>query len=285
MSVPVNELIGAIEEKFPLHLQENWDSSGWQIALPPVEGGVSRILVALEITREIIAEAKDLGAELIVEHHPLMFGKLANIDATASAPGPEGAYIAALIESGISVYAAHTTFDTADGGMNDALASALGLTGVKGFPSAAGAGALGLPDGAEDGDGGKWIHPIGRKGSLPAPVSFGVMAREAAGIFGMEGRLKTIGDPEATVRTVALCGGAGGDFVTDAIKEGVDLYITSDVKHHEAQWAREKGLMLIDGGHWGTEKIFVPEMAKFLREKFGDSVEIRESRANQDPWR
>jgi putative NIF3 family GTP cyclohydrolase 1 type 2 len=68
------------------------------------------------------------------------------------------------------------------------------------------------------------------------------------------------------------------------VREGVDLYVTSDVKHHEAQWTREKGLMLIDGGHWGTEKIFTPVMSAFLRDKFADRLEIVESQVSCDPW-
>ncbi|MDR3225448.1 MAG: Nif3-like dinuclear metal center hexameric protein [Clostridiales Family XIII bacterium] len=329
MSISVRELIGAIEEKYPLYLQEAWDNSGWQIGLLDAGDDIKRVLVALEITRETVDEAVQSGAELIVEHHPLFFGKVAHIDASISAPGPEGAYTAALIGAGISVYAAHTTFDTADGGMNDALAGALGLAEVTGFPRAAGAATAGnqagkdvgefpraagaaiagdqagkdaggfpraegiavsgLPDGAlgDSGeDGGKWMHPIGRKGMLPeGPVAFGEMIAKAEALFGMEGRIKSVGDPDAPVRTVAVCGGAGGDFVPDAIREGVDLYITSDVKHHEAQWAREKGLLLIDGGHWGTEKIFVPVMAAFIARRFGDRIDVIESKANQDPWK
>jgi putative NIF3 family GTP cyclohydrolase 1 type 2 len=156
---------------------------------------------------------------------------------------------------------------------------------VKGFPASPGTGASGLPGGTADADGGTWVHPIGRRGELPEPASFGEIAAKAESVFGMEDRLKTIGRPDAAVKSVALCGGAGGDFVADAVKEGVDLYITSDVKHHEAQWAREKGLMLIDGGHWGTERIFVPVMAGFLRDMFGEKIEVRESQASQDPWR
>jgi putative NIF3 family GTP cyclohydrolase 1 type 2 len=69
------------------------------------------------------------------------------------------------------------------------------------------------------------------------------------------------------------------------VREGIDLYITSDIKHHEAQWARERGLLLIDGGHWGTEKRFVPVMAGFLRERTEGRLEVLESRADLDPWR
>jgi dinuclear metal center YbgI/SA1388 family protein len=275
MTITRRELTEAIEASFPLDIQEEWDNSGWQIALAGDDDAFAHALVALEITADVIREAKELGADVIVEHHPLFFGKVASIDASSSAPDPTGAYAAALIETGVSVYAAHTTFDTADGGMNDALARAFGLTGVTGFPAP-----------VEEADG-KWRHAIGRRGAAAGSSrAFADFIAEAETLFDMKDRLKTVGDPRAAVRTVALCGGAGGDFVPDALREGVDLYITSDVKHHAAQWAREKGLLLIDGGHYGTERIFTPVMADFLREKFeGGGLKITESRVSCDPWK
>lgn len=305
MSVIKSELVTGIEGRFPLDLQEEWDNSGWQIDLLGADDAVSRVLVTLEITRETVDEAVRLaaacgsaaaaaagafgpaadtcfagsdappaGAFVIVEHHPLLFqpprdGKV--IDASPEAPDRSGAYTAALIRAGISVYAAHTTFDTAGGGMNDALARAFGLADIEGFPE------------PKREPGGKWRQSIGRKGS--AQGIFAEYISRAEELFDMKGRLKTIGNPQAQVRKAAVCGGAGGDFVPDAIREGADLYITSDVKHHEAQWARENGLMLIDGGHWGTEKIFVPVMAEHLRESFEGRLEVVGSAVNQDPWR
>jgi dinuclear metal center YbgI/SA1388 family protein len=275
MTIRKRELTEAIEASFPLGLQEEWDNSGWQISLAGDDDEVSHALVALEITTDVVREAKETGADVIVEHHPLFFGGLASLDASPSAVNPAGAYVAALIRAGVSVYAAHTTFDTADGGMNDALARAFGLSDVTGFP---------VPGRGADG---KWRHAIGRKGLAPDRLrTLADFIVEAEALFDMKGRLKTVGDPDAAVRTVALCGGAGGDFVPDALREGVDLYITSDVKHHEAQGASEKGLLLIDGGHYGTEKLFTPVMAAFLREKFaGGELRVTESRVNCDPWR
>jgi putative NIF3 family GTP cyclohydrolase 1 type 2 len=126
---------------------------------------------------------------------------------------------------------------------------------------------------------------MGRKGVAPEGArTFSDFCAEAEALFGMEGRLRTVGAPGAAVRTVALCGGAGGDFVLDAIREGVDLYITADVKHHEARWADERGLLLIDGGHHGTERIFVRVMEDFLSARFEGRLEVAESRAGRGPW-
>jgi dinuclear metal center YbgI/SA1388 family protein len=273
MTVRKSELIRAVESSFPLCIQEEWDNSGWQIDLIDADGDVGRVLVTLDTTRETVREAEESGVDLIIEHHPLFFVKPARIDASGAAPDPVGEYAVALIRAGVSVYAAHTTFDTAEGGMNDSLACAFGLTEIEGFP---------IPRLGGDG---KWGHAIGRKGVAPDGLNaFSDFCSKAEELFNMKGKLKTVGAPDAAVRTVALCGGAGGDFVIDAIREGVDLYITADVKHHEAGWARERGLLLIDGGHHGTERIFVRVMAEFLRDRFADGLEVIESRTSRGPW-
>jgi dinuclear metal center YbgI/SA1388 family protein len=287
MSVSKSEIVKCIEEKYPLGLQEEYDNSGWQINLAGEPDEVSRVLVALEITGDVIDEARGAGVDFVVEHHPLFFGEVKNVD--VSLPDPRGAYVVSLVRAGISVYAAHTNFDCAADGMNDALARAFGLSGVSGFPcSFAGAGA-GAPAPAVNGGsaGSGSAFAMGRMGVLSgAPVPFGEICTLAEDVFDMRGRLKTVGDPRRLVSSIAICGGAGGDYVPDAVECGVDLYITSDVKHHQAQWAREKGLCLIDGGHYGTEKIFVPVMASFLRGIFSArGVEVTESLVSADPFR
>jgi dinuclear metal center YbgI/SA1388 family protein len=273
MTVRKSELIRVIESAFPLCIQEEWDNSGWQIDLMGADDAVGCVLVTLDTNRETIREAEEVGADLIVEHHPLFFAKASRIDASGAAPDPVGEYAAALIKAGVSVYAAHTTFDTAEGGMNDSLARAFELTDIEGFP---------VPRAGGDG---KWGHAMGRKGVAPEERrTVSDFCARAEELFGMNGRLKTVGAPEAAVRTVALCGGAGGDFVLDAIREEVDLYITADVKHHEARWADERGLLLIDGGHHGTEKLFLRVMAGFLRDRFAGALEVVESQSCRDPW-
>jgi dinuclear metal center YbgI/SA1388 family protein len=273
MTVKRHELTEAIEASFPLSIQEGWDNSGWQIALMDDDHDISHVLVAFEITSDVVREATQLDVQVIVEHHPLFFRGVSSIDVSMAAPDPNGAHVVELIKWDISVYAAHTSFDTANGGMNDALASAFGLTNVTGFPS---------PDRRSDD---KWRHAIGRKGEAPATLqTFADFIAESETLFDMKDRLRVVGGTGANVRTVALCGGAGGDFVPDALREGIDLYITADIKQHEAQWARDRGLLLIDGGHYGTEKIFTPVMASLLREKFGDRLQVTESDVSCDPW-
>jgi len=279
MSVKTKELIQAVEALAPPAIQESWDNSGWQINLRAAE--VSRVLVALEITGAIAEEAKEIGASLLLTHHPLFFMPMKNIDSDTF----EGGYAASLTRSGISVYSAHTSFDAAPGGMNDVLAEICGLTNVRLFLPDAG---LDVPDGivadgSEIGTGGSGA-PMARAGELEEALPFWQYAEMVEKRIGMEGRIKTTGDTEKLIRKVVVCGGGGGDYVPAVIEQGFDLYITSDLKHHQAQWAKERGLCLIDGGHYGTEKQFEPVMASHLRKTFGSALDVVETHISCDPF-
>jgi dinuclear metal center YbgI/SA1388 family protein len=279
MSIKQFDLTAEIERFAPPKIQESWDNSAWQINLRPAE--VKRVLVTLEITSDLIDEAINAGADTILTHHPLFFMPMKNIDKSSF----EGGYTAALIRAGISVYSAHTSFDASHGGMNDALAEICGLEKVKPFlPDVE----LDVPegivaDGTEIGYEGE-DTPIARSGELEESLPFWQYTEIVARRIGMEGRVKTVGDPEKHVRRVVVCGGAGGDYVPSVIEQGFDLYITSDIKHHQAQWAKERGLCLIDGGHYGTEKHFVQVAAANLRTAFGDALDVIETSVSADPF-
>jgi len=263
MPVETKRLIESLELLAPLELQAENDNSGWQIDLGRHD--ISRILVALEITPDVINEAKGKGADLIITHHPLLYNPLGKVD--VNAPDTSGAFLAVLISAGISLYSAHTSFDAAQWGMNYELARAFGLADVRGFPE---------PKRGEP--------AMGRKGILANPQPLGALVAHAEHIFGMPGRLRYIGDSATMIESIAICGGGAGEYVTSAIEEGVDLYITSDVKHHEAQWAKARDLALIDGGHWGTEWHFAPVVAAYLRKLFYRDAEVYASEVSADPF-
>ena len=107
---------------------------------------------------------------------------------------------------------------------------------------------------------------------------------QSAGATG-HGQIKKLGDPDTIIRTGAVCGGAGGSLLPEIVKAGIDLYLTSDIKHDNALYAAAHGICLIDGGHWGTEHHFVQEMSNRLNVSFGDKIEILESSVNKNPWR
>ncbi|MCL2493970.1 MAG: Nif3-like dinuclear metal center hexameric protein [Clostridiales bacterium] len=270
MGVLTGDLIREIEKSAPPACAESWDNSGWQIRLQADGAEINTLLVALELTDAVCAEAESLGAELALTHHPLFFVPQKCVDAGGL---NGGAYAARLIRAGVSVYSAHTSFDAAPGGMNDCLAARVGLKELRGFPCGP------VPAPVDSGG-----CPIARRGVLADPLPFAALCAKVEAALGMQGRLKTIGDPAKLVRAGAVCGGAGGDFIPDAIETGLDFFLTSDVSHHQAQWAKERGLCLIDGGHFGTENLFAQEMAERLAHAFPGLLTIVQTSANLDPW-
>jgi dinuclear metal center YbgI/SA1388 family protein len=279
MAIKTTELIRQIEVFAPLAIQEEWDNCGWQINLHRVD--TSKLLIALEITDAVIEEAVSVGADLILTHHPLYFVPEKNIDTNEVL----GGYTAKLLKAGIGVYSAHTSYDAASGGMNDKLAGLFGLTDVTPLDPASSAGTVSDVVDAEVVpalDAGPM--PILRVGVLPEPVTFGDFCTIIENALGCPDRLKTVGGAEHRVKSVAVCGGGGGSYIDNLGPEITDCYITSDVKHHEAQWAKEKGLFLIDAGHFHTENLFVGDMAGRLRETFPSQFDIYETEVNLDPF-
>ena len=248
------QFLNILNDIAPLSLQEEWDNSGMQIDCGSKE--VSRVLLALEVTNRVIDEAKREKCDMIVCHHPLLFAPVKQITPDFTV----GSYILRLIKEGISVYAAHTCFDKAPGGNNDYLMKAIGCN----FPEELAGG-------------------IARIGRLDKPVSFDEFISEVNAACGYEG-LKIQGDSDREIRTFAVCTGAGGEYVYDAVREGADAYVSGDIKHHDAQAAKDLGICLIDAGHYGTEWQFVPNMAAQLRADERFTAECLKSEAMANPF-
>ncbi len=257
------ELIDVLEKIAPLHLQENWDNSGMQIDLGQEE--TDRILVALEITSEVIEEAILKQVSFIVTHHPLMFNAIRRL----KTDDVVGNYVLRLVRAGISVYAAHTCFDAVNGGNNDYLMYKLGLQKVYRLP---------IP-GVDISE-----SRIARMGVYHQPMFFNEFCDRLNRVLGNPGGIKVSGAPEHLIQKVALCTGAGGEYWEAAFANDADVYISGDIKHHEAQAARECGMCVIDAGHYGTEWIFVPNMAKQLRKYCGTELAVIETAVDQNPY-
>ena len=114
---------------------------------------------------------------------------------------------------------------------------------------------------------------------------YSLMHRAAGALDMEEDAFRYVGDPSCTVTTVGWCTGAGSEFIRDAFEEGCDLYITGDVKYHEAQAAKEMGICILDLGHYGSERIFAENMARQLREACVDEkIDILESASSLNPF-
>jgi len=253
------ELLGLIAETVGLDRQEEWDNSGVQIDMGGSE--ISKVLVALEVSDAVIDEAMDAEADAVITHHPLIFGSISSIKHT----DVTGGYIQRLIRAGISCYSYHTPFDKMDGGNNDQLAEIMGLRDVTKFEDDA-AGYL-------------------RKGRLPEKMYFGDLIKKLSEDLKVDVRLfRAVGDPEKEIETVGLCTGSGAEFIRDAWRERCDCYVTGDVKYHDAQLAKALGIAVLDAGHYATEKGFVENMAKLLRDKTDLEVICSEADLNPFSW-
>lgn len=255
------KLIHIIENICPLSLAEDWDNCGFQIHCGSKE--IQRVLVALEVTGDVIDEAEKVGAEMILTHHPLLFRGIKAVDNNDVI----GNYIFRLIKAGIDVYSCHTNFDKADGGNNDYLGKLLNMQNIRPF----------------DADNG-----FCRKGELAGEMALAELAAETAARLGIEAKyVRAAGNPTAAVKTTGWCTGAGTEFIADAAAEGCDVFITGDLKYHEAQLAKEMGMAVIDAGHYGSERIFTENMTELLKGSLaeaGEALEVVPSEIEVNPF-
>ena len=244
----VKTIADVIEELAPQDLAESWDNVGLMVG--DMEQSVNKIFVCLDITSENVAQAISIGADMIVSHHPLIFSPMKRvIESDVS-----GSIVRALIQNNISAYSAHTNLDHATGGTNDALAYKLGLENVRRFTDEECCDEFGKP-----------ICNIGRVGTLEYPMTIEDFVSYTKSVLGCSS-IKYVGTPGDTVTTVAVCSGSGGDGIYSAYHAGADVYVTADVRHHEAQLAFELGLNLIDAGHFETENTVCEFMKDYLEE-------------------
>ncbi|HSO16929.1 MAG TPA: Nif3-like dinuclear metal center hexameric protein [Arthrobacter sp.] len=261
----------AVEELWPESLAEDWDEVGLVAGHP--SAGVSRILFAVDPTLEVIEEAIEFGAELLITHHPLLLKGVTSVAATTA----KGRAVHRLIESGTGLLTVHTNGDSAVGGVSDVLADALGLQNVVPLSPAAN----GLPE-----------EGIGRVGDLAEVLTLGDFAARVFGILpAVAGGVRVSGDRDGLVRRVAVCGGAGDSLLGEVRASNADVFLTADLRHHPASEAREAAVndrpYLIDVSHFASEWLWLPAAAEALGNVLSDQghdVEIRVSTTNSDPW-
>lgn len=261
----VRELIGVLEAAYPPELAEEWDAVGLACGDPadPVE----RVLVCVDAVRETVDEALELGAQLVVAHHPLMLRGVHGVAADTT----KGRTVHRLIRAKAALYCAHTNADAANPGVSDALAQAIGLTQLRPLN----------PHYADDELG------IGRIGELPEPESLRAFtARVAAALPPTQPGVVAAGDPERQIRSVAVSGGAGDSYLGVATAARVDAYVTADLRHHPAsEHMEEAGVPALVGvTHWASEWPWCEQAASVIRAACGSTVEVHVSQRNTDPW-
>ena len=234
----VQTVADAVNRLAPRHLAEEWDNPGLLIGDPAAE--VDKIVVCLDVLDATITRAVELGAQMIVAHHPLIFRPIKNVRLDL----PLGKKISRLIRNDIAVFAAHTNLDSAVGGVNDVLARKIGLTDVKMF--------------------GNEEFSLGRIGTLDKPMTAADFARRVKASLNAE-NVRLIDAGDFKISKVGLCGGAGAEFISKAKFFGAQAFVTGDVKYHEAQAAVENKIHVVDAGHFATEYPIVHELADYLR--------------------
>lgn len=249
-----------LEEVSPKSFAESWDNVG--LLCGREEKEVSSIYIALDATKEVVEEARRLGVDMLLTHHPMIFKPLKQV----SGKHFIGDKILTLAESGICYYAMHTNFDVM--GMADAVAEQLGLEERK---------VLSVTYEDELSKEG-----IGRVGALPVPMTLAECAEYVKNRCHI-GQVKVYGMPAETIVMAAVCPGSGKSSIEDAVRAGADVLITGDIDHHEGIDAVEQGLAIIDAGHYGLEKIFVPYMEEYCRRKL-EGVKIYTAPEREPFW-
>ncbi|MGN0473644.1 MAG: Nif3-like dinuclear metal center hexameric protein [Acutalibacteraceae bacterium] len=249
----VKEIYKYLDEKFPYCMQENYDNSGIMV---DCGRNVTKVVVSLDITNEVVDYAASFGAELIVSHHPVIFRPIKSISCDAP--------VYRLIANEISAISAHTNYDIADGGVNDQLASKLNLQLVKPVFKVSECSVNGVLR----------ENYIGRMGVISEELTPSEFAEFVANRFGKKNGIEYV-DGRKKVKTVAVGGGACGEFVFECKKYGIDAFVTGEAKHHEMIYAAENGITLIAAGHYATENVALEKLASTLAEGFEDlTVEV-----------
>lgn len=245
------ELVRPIEELAPVHEQEKWDNCGFSVGSPYKE--VSKALLALDCTEEVVDEAVETGADIIITHHPLIFGGVKKI----SPCNRLGRMIYKAVGNDIAIYAAHTNMDKASGGVNTLMADRLGL--VERAPI--------TPDN------------LGIIGKLPQEMTARELVGKVKEAFGAD-VVRTSELVEGMVSRVAVSSGSGKAFIADAVAQGAQVYITGDVPYHEFQC--EEGFMVMDIGHYYSEYGIVDVFANILSKNFPNFA-VSKSTKNNNP--
>ena len=253
----IQVLLDILNKIAPVSAAMDWDNCGMQIELGKTD--IDKVYVALEITDEVIKHAAYLGCDMIITHHPLIFSDIALTSVDVRKPLDRN--IAELIRRDIEVYSSHTCFDSAPGGNNDYLCGMLGIKDVRSF-----------------------CGGVARVGKLNRAVRLSEFEKTVYEKLEKPVGFLCGGDPNKLIKTVALCTGGAGEFWPDAVSVGADLYITGEIKHHEAAYMKQTGMAYIAAGHAGTEWIFVPNMAEQLRKGSLERITVYEEKDHLIPF-
>ena len=244
MTPALIDIVDSLFSWAPACLSEDWDNVGLQTGDP--FRPVSRAVISLDITQDVLSFALDVKGDVVISHHPLIFKPLSSIDLSDT----NTRLLAGFLRHNISVISMHTNLDAAVGGVNDSLASIIGLENT--YPL--------LPDDSDSRAG------LGRVGSLKE----GLTQDEFLGMISLSLNLPVFsfaGSVKGRIKKVAVCAGSGSSLFSLAVRHNVQAYVTSEIKHSIAREAAARDILVVDAGHFPTERPVVYEINKFLQKK------------------
>lgn len=263
MSIQLSELLHSFEALWPKSAAEEWDRPG--LTTGNHKQVVGKVLLTVDVTAEVISEAKSLDCQLIVSHHPLLL-KGVNFLAEDQL---KGELVSMAVRNSIALYSAHTNADIVIDGVSDVLATTIGLQDTKPI----------LEVGPGVGH--------GRIGQLTKSLTLEEFVHKIAGVLpATYAPIRVAGNVSKLISKVAVVGGAGDSFIPNAQDLGADCLVTSDLRHHvslDAVTDPSKPLALIDISHFAAESLWLKPTAKKLASMHTD-VEFIVSEINTDPW-
>ena len=253
------QILDALEQYAPLPLQDSFDNAGLQIGLTE-EQEVTGALLCLDVTEDVIDEAVRKGCNLIVAHHPLLFHGLKSITGKTYVER----CVVKAIKNGVGIYAAHTNLDNAQGGVNYRIAEKIGLDNITFLETKqslvpSGAGVIGVLPEAEDEE--PFLNRL--------KTLFDIKCLRHNALCGRK------------IRKVALCGGAGGFLLDNAIKQGVDAFLTGEMRYHD-YFGHDGDLLIAEMGHYESEQYTMDIFEDMLRRHFPE-LKIEKTSLNTNP--
>ena len=266
MAVLLREILEVAEGLWPVSGADDWDAPG--LVCGSLDSRISRVLLTVDVTDEVVEEAIAGGFDLIIAHHPLLLRGVKTVVESSS----KGSVLTKAIRANLAIFAAHTNADIVVRGVSSALAYAFGISSAMPLIEA-----------------GSGIGH-GRIGRLSEPITLGAFAKSIARILPSTATgVRVAGSFDTTVEKVALCGGAGDTFIDVAYESGADVYVTSDLRHHPVQEilerakAERRSFALVDISHWAAEWMWLEWAAADIRDRFA-SIQVVASELRTDPW-
>ena len=241
--IKAREIIDRIEEHFPRGLALEWDNPG--LLCGSRDKTVKKVMIALDCTDKVVDEAVEKGCDLVLTHHPLIFGSIKAVNDESFI----GRRLIKLIKNDISLYAMHTNYDVLR--MSELSAKYLGLSGAS------------VLEVTRDGE---HKEGIGRVADLNDPLDLRACCEKVKDAFGLT-HVQVFGELSGTVKRLAISPGSGKSMIGPALASGADVLVTGDIGHHEGIDAAAQGLAVIDAGHYGIEHIFIEDMREFLEKR------------------